>query len=84
MLEGEISIYPNPAKDRFTITFNRDAAAIKDVALFDAQGKIYAIRPVMVPSLNAMEIDITDLSRGLYLIKINNGTKDEFFRLIKE
>jgi hypothetical protein len=79
-----VSIYPNPTKDRFMIGFSDSFEPVKELTLFDVQGRAYTIRPVAVPSLNALEIDISVLSRGLYILKINNISDDRIFRIIKE
>ena len=82
--ESEISVYPNPAKDIFTVSLNFDVSMIEDLTLFDAHGKMVKVKPIWNSSSKGMEIDISRLNSGLYLIRINNGLEDKLFRIIKE
>jgi hypothetical protein len=62
----DINIYPNPAKDKINIVGKN----IKKVEIVNLNGQIVKSRTIN--SENYI-IDVSDLSKGLYFIKINNG-----------
>ena len=74
-------VSPNPSRGKFSVTSK--TAEIRQVKILDFNG-------VMLKSFNnrekgkIMELDITDLKRGIYFVEIrtNNGKQTE--RLIKE
>lgn len=62
---ASIKIYPNPAKDEFTVSF-RNIANIKQIEIYNILGKrIYQISP----KNNVIEIDSAKFETGVYLIK---------------
>ncbi|MDV6169405.1 T9SS type A sorting domain-containing protein [Flavobacterium sp. DG1-102-2] len=76
-IEG-LSIYPNPAKDRIYITTAKPAMS-KDVEIFDMLGK-----RIMQATLNGKELSITNLNRGVYIIKIKEGDASATRKLVVE
>lgn len=60
--DASISFYPNPAEN--TITLSQ----------YDCETKIYAITGQMVKTSTEKQIDISDLSSGVYLVKIIGST----------
>lgn len=64
--ESFVSVYPNPATESITIA----NAANSDISLFDIYGKL-------VMSVNNIDnnfiLNVTDLSKGTYIMKIING-----------
>ncbi len=71
-----ISIYPNPAYTTLFIS-NIDKRAI--ISIYDLQGKMI-INKVLIDS----QVDITDLSRGIYILQINCNNKIITKKLIKQ
>jgi hypothetical protein len=74
------TIFPNPAKNQFTIQFTGDGVA--DVAIFN----IFGQRILTVPSTTSgkVQVDVTGWAKGLYVIKISRGDKTESQRVIVE
>lgn len=64
-LESKIKLYPNPAKDYIAIESN--SVKISSVEIFDLLGK----RVKSQSQLSDSRIQISDLSKGLYILKIN-------------
>ncbi|PWH84439.1 hypothetical protein DIS18_07890 [Algibacter marinivivus] len=66
-----IKIYPNPAKDKFTINF-QNTNSIKQVEIYNILGKrVYQNKP----SSNVLEVDSSGFQTGVYLVKaftVNN------------
>lgn len=75
---GCINVYPNPVKDILYITIEDDPFSIdKAIHIFNTTGEI--IRQInVIKSSNS--IDISDLTGGVYFVKIGNATK----KIIKE
>jgi|GEM_PF-5050382 len=64
-----LSVYPNPTDGRFTV---KEAAGIKSIKIYDISGRsVYS-----ASNVNSSEtvVDITGLSSGIYLLKVNNET----------
>jgi hypothetical protein len=71
-----ISIYPNPANTIIFI-FTNDQKAI--ISIYDLQGKIIINKPLI-----NKQIDISNLSRGFYILKIDCSNKTIMKKLIKQ
>lgn len=70
----DLSIYPNPTKGKVNISLEK--GILDYIELFDLSGR--TLKNIRVDSENA--IDISDLSKGIYFIKI----QDEVLKIIKE
>lgn len=74
-----VSIYPNPANTLISIK-NYNDLGISSVDIYDVQGK-----KIISDQLASSEIDISALTSGMYLIKINNHSGDSIIKkLIKK
>ncbi len=67
--QSNFSIYPNPAKDFIEIKTN---SKIETAQIFDNLGRL-------LKTENSAKIDISNLEKGVYYLKINNGEKIEKF-----
>jgi hypothetical protein len=83
-LENSFSIYPNPVKDVYQITFNSDLSANASVELYDMQGKlVQTIYNGVVNSSNVVKISRDkSISKGMYLLKAIVGDKNYTTKLI--
>ena len=74
--DDAISIYPNPAKDSFTIN-NNGNFAINKITIYDVLGKV-------VYQANAVgnSIDTSNFKTGLYLVKIDSNSNSITKKLI--
>jgi hypothetical protein len=73
-----ISVYPNPAKDRLTISYMDEPAGLSSYELYDLQGKKLISGSLFIPAGSATyDIDIKKIPAGVYLLKING--KDLYF-----
>ncbi len=64
------SIYPNPANQTVNIVFDNMPEKVCDIKLYDITGK--QVKSVPIKS-DQTKVDISGLSGGLYLLKINQG-----------
>jgi hypothetical protein len=71
LANGNLDIYPNPNNGLFTISNSED---IIKVTVTDVHGKI--VESINEINLNKVDVDLTDLERGMYMINVetNNGT----------
>jgi len=72
-MEGEISVFPNPATDVVTIAFSESVANMS-FTLTDVSGKIVAAE---YPSTsgNKIELDVSHVPSGVYFLQGNSKTK---------
>ncbi|MCH2232063.1 MAG: lamin tail domain-containing protein [Crocinitomicaceae bacterium] len=66
---NNVSIFPNPATDVITLTFNSDKA---DVTIYSIQGKVMSANTIQ----SSDQINTTNLVSGTYMVKVvvNNNT----------
>jgi len=71
-----IAVYPNPANDQLNVRLLFAESNAVNIELFDFTGKVVA-SPNMNQAIspNQYTIDVTDLSKGVYILKVTNGTK---------
>jgi len=75
--ENRFMVYPNPAKKELTIKSDK-AYKIEEVKLYDLTGKFIA------GYTDVRKIDISGLSKGTYILKINSGSKTYSVKFLKE
>lgn len=72
----EWGIYPNPASDQITLSYDLDSPAVIEVKLVDAQGRIVLNNSIQSQSgKNTKMLDIQQFPEGQYLLSLNNGKK---------
>ncbi|MHA3786957.1 T9SS type A sorting domain-containing protein [Flavobacterium hauense] len=77
-IEG-LNIYPNPTKaDRIYITTAKPAMS-KEVEIYDMLGK-----KILQATLNGKELNISNLNRGVYIIKVREGDASATRKLVVE
>lgn len=73
--QTDIMVYPNPASDVLQI---HGINSIASFQIMDIMGTL-----VKSGSINEMNIDISDLRKGCYLLMVDNGSAIASFRFIK-
>ncbi|MGO3707742.1 fibronectin type III domain-containing protein [Mesonia hippocampi] len=74
-----VTYYPNPMKDRLTITNNN--GVIDTYELYSLLGQRIEVKQVNADNYT---INVSHLASGTYFIKVNIATKSTVFKLIKE
>ncbi|MEO6903213.1 MAG: T9SS type A sorting domain-containing protein [Bacteroidia bacterium] len=75
-----INVYPNPTKDILTIentTSNKNSI----ISIYSIQGQLMIQQPIMQ---SKTEINVNQLTKGIYILMLNNGEKTSVARFIKE
>ena len=77
--EGKhVNIYPNPAHNKITIAFNSAITpSINDLTLSDLTGRLILKKsfPAAVVD-NKVDIDVSGVTSGVYVVTVNNGEKE--------
>jgi serine protease AprX len=71
-----IKIYPNPAKNNFTVVINPKNTAVTVFRLYDAGGKLYYSKTASLVAEQPQSIlfkDMPVLQKGIYFLKADNG-----------
>ncbi len=71
---SEVLIYPNPAKEYFTIVFNSQNVEQKQISIFAINGTLIK-KEIISNTTNTIQIDSKDFEAGIYILKINCGDK---------
>lgn len=84
LVNKELSMFPNPTKDKFQITVNTSNAANMEISIIDIHGKVLAnyINPTNAGT-NAVEIDAAEIPAGLYFVRVVIGNEINVLKLIK-
>jgi hypothetical protein len=67
---GVLKVYPNPVNDYLNVSALGNIDRKSVLSIFDAQGVL--IRTINMTS-NLQRINVGDLAKGVYIIKLNNG-----------
>jgi hypothetical protein len=78
----KISFYPNPVTNQLTINLKNQMACDFAVNLYNNNGIL--VKKLLMKNVGNLEINVSDLKAGLYLIEILNDGKRYVSRLIKE
>lgn len=76
-LDFNFEVYPNPVKDVLNVI---SAESIDMLRIYDLTGKIVKQE---APNKSNFDLDVADLSKGVYLVKLNAGKKEVATKLIK-
>jgi hypothetical protein len=78
---NELRLYPNPVSSLLFIDYVSDSK-ICNVEIYDVRGQL--IKEMKINSPVKQSINIEDLSKGLYLLKVSDGKKVQSQRFIKQ
>jgi len=76
-IEINVNVYPNPVKDILNVI---SAESIDAVRIFDLTGRVVK---QATPNKANFDLDVADLSNGVYLVKLNAGNKEVTTKIIK-
>lgn len=81
----EFAIFPNPAGDYFTLTLSGDPQKIVLMELLDGSGRIMMRETSDFQSGTVLKrIDCRDWPAGMYLLRVSDGHKSGFRKIIVE
>jgi len=82
LLNGKISISPNPTNGIFALYFDGQAIG-RNIEIFDLQGKRLANK-LCAKENKTIGFDISEFETGMYLIIISSDKETKALRLIKQ
>lgn len=83
--QQEMVIFPNPAKENFTISFFSEQEAKSTIELFDISGRIIkVVTEDLIDGDNDVYLDTENIPSGIYFIRLTTAFQSETKRLIIE
>ena len=79
----EFEIYPNPVIDIVNLTFENNFENMIKVEIYDALGRL-SFSQNKFSTQNKLSLNISELERGIYIMKLYNNNKISVKRIIKK
>ena len=83
LLSDKITGYPNPVEHKVLISVNGALSIGSDVVLLDMLGRIHNPKSIRKISSNSMELDMSGLTSGVYLVKMKIDNTFKIYRIVK-
>ena len=78
-------VYPNPAGASFNVELKKQQEGNVDVRVYDASGKLVAQEFRKLPEgMQLISVNTAHLVRGVYLVKVTDGSKEYKETLVKQ
>ncbi len=77
------TLYPNPCNENLFINVNEGLSLVESVSVFNTFGELVLYKEVQ-NSRKSLNIDLSELSSGLYNVKVLNGNGVFVTKIIKE
>lgn len=81
----ETKVFPNPTHNQSTLQINVEKEGQFDIQLFNLSGQLIKIvhRGELLEGENRWQIDLSDQSRGMYLVRITSGEQNQTLKIQK-
>jgi hypothetical protein len=74
-LLSEVEVFPNPASEEITVTFNAEKKGNAEIGIMTVEGKIIRNSNILVtPGINSIVVGLSDLLPGIYLLKFQDDS----------
>ena len=83
-LQNQIKLFPNPAKDFVNISFGNLNLSKAQIIISDMQGRKIKTIDKNELSTDQIRVNTSDLSQGIYFVRINSGQFQHTEKLIVE
>ncbi|NDP20061.1 MAG: T9SS type A sorting domain-containing protein [Paludibacter sp.] len=72
----DVHVFPNPAKDKITVSFSARSGANVAIGLFDLQGRLHSAKNYTATNegTNSVEFSVNSLRSGMYLLKVTGNS----------
>jgi subtilisin family serine protease len=79
-----LGVYPNPAVDHATITVTNDWTGDVAISVVDVNGKQHVTRQLDTANAREAKVDVSKLTKGIYILRANSSNKQATIKLIKK
>jgi hypothetical protein len=80
-----VSVYPNPTSSKATVSFTSENSAAYHLVLLDAASREIMVKDgKTVQGVNAIDLDMSSVAKGVYMIALQQGENRSQQRLIVE
>ncbi len=70
-----MKVYPNPARETVTVSFNLEQSDVTDVCIYDMLGRMVAVAPAQqMTGQQTIGVSTQDLVPGIYNVVLRSGT----------
>lgn len=80
---SDFNVFPNPATSNVTVSGSFNANTV-DYILIDLNGKQVLNATNVDATNNEIQIDLVNLTEGVYILKLNSSTEENYFRIVKQ
>jgi len=80
--DQNIRVYPNPTGGKITIDFGQDPE-FRQLSVLDFLGRVQKFEKVWIPN-RGLELDLSNLSSGIYFVKLELEDQFKVFQVIKK
>lgn len=80
----DLSVYPNPATDFINIEGTMDTMSGAAVSIYDLTGKLVMKNSSLFERSSSAQMDISSLSQGVYMLKIDNHGQSTVQKVVKK
>lgn len=84
LINSGLGVYPNPAVGIATVTLSNDWAGMVEVVVSDATGRKFLTQSIDANASREVNVDVSKLSKGIYMVSAISGTKRTTHKLIKK
>ena len=70
---GNINVYPNPASESITVSFDNQLGNSIEISLVDALGRSVASETIQSLGLNELGLNLSTISNGIYTLKLTSN-----------
>ena len=82
---GQLSLYPNPAHDRITVSIDVKENSEVNIKLMDISGRVVIEENhESVVGINSYQIDLIYISKGVYMMEMNSGNEKKNIKVVIE
>jgi hypothetical protein len=79
----QLQVYPNPASEYINVSFNVEETQQVTISLRDAAGRVVYNEAIdAAAGFNNLQIDLSNLSKGVYFVQLQTASSSENTRLI--
>ena len=83
-LQDGLSIFPNPSNDMVSISGQASVSNL-DLKLFSATGQVVnSTNASVIGGLFKVELNISNLSKGVYFLQVTSNNAESYFKVIKK